>query len=138
MLFHEALGHHGLRSVFGKKLNSILNRIAMARKSEVDAKMAQYGLKGISKVDRLTAAEEILAEMAQTKPNIGFVREAIAAIRTWLRENIPGFKNLELTDDEIIRSYIVPARNFVERRVPSRSVCSRPAWPVTLANVERR
>ena len=65
VLFHEALGHHGLRSVFGKKLNSILNRIVMARKAEVDAKMAQYGLKGISKVDRLTAAEEVLAELAQ-------------------------------------------------------------------------
>lgn len=132
VLFHETLGHYGLRSVFGKSLNSVLNRVAMARKSEIDAKMEQYGLKGISQLERLTAAEEVLAEMAQTTPTIGFVRDAIAAIRTWLRENIPGFKSLALTDDEIIRSYILPARGFVERGNQQDTGAAIPAFSRTM------
>jgi hypothetical protein len=57
----------------------------------------------------------VLAELAQTRPDIGIVQRAIAAIRTWLRENVPGLSKLSMTDAEIIRSYIIPARDFVER-----------------------
>jgi hypothetical protein len=39
----------------------------------------------------------------------------VAAIKTFLREKVPGFKDMALTDDEIIRSYILPARNWVQR-----------------------
>ena len=68
-----------------------------------------------NKLDRFTAAEEVLAELAQTRPEIGIVQRAIAAIRTWLRQNVPGFKNMRLSDNELIRNYILPARAFVER-----------------------
>jgi hypothetical protein len=47
------------------------------------------------------------------------VKRAVAAIRTWLREH--GFKNLKLTDDQIINDYIIPARNFIERGTQSPS-----------------
>jgi len=66
---------------------------------------------------RRIVAEEVLASMAQTEPSLGFVRRAVAAIRTWLRENVPAMKDLRLTDDEIIRDYILPAKAFVERGV---------------------
>ncbi len=115
VLFHEVLGHHGLRGRFGKELNNILNEIAIRRPKEVNAKIKEYGLRGVSNLDRRAAAEEVLAEMAQTVPQIDFVQRAIAAIRTWLRNNVPGFGNLKLTDSEIIRSYILPAREWVTR-----------------------
>ena len=115
VLFHEALGHFGLRRAFGGALKPILQQIVTMRRAQVDAKVKEYGLRGVSNLDRLTAAEEVLAEMAQTTPEIGFVKRAIAAIRTWLRAHVPGFKDLALTDDEIIRSYILPARGWVER-----------------------
>ncbi|EFI61336.1 MULTISPECIES: PLxRFG domain-containing protein [Comamonas] len=115
VLFHEALGHHGLRGLFGKDLGLILNQVATMRKAEVDAKIAEYGLRRVNRLDRRMAAEEVLAEMAQNTPQIGFVRRAVAAIRTWLRANVPGFKSLALTDDELIRSFILPARAWVER-----------------------
>lgn len=114
VLFHEALGHHGLRGAFGGTLAPILNQIASMRKKDVDAKIREYGLRGVNALDRRAAAEEVLAEMAQNTPEIGFVRRAIAAIRTWLRQNVPGFSSMRLTDDEIIRSYILPARRFVK------------------------
>jgi len=118
VLFHEALGHHGLRGLFGKDLGLILNQIATMRKADVDAKIAEYGLRRVNRLDRRTAAEEVLAEMAQNTPQIGFVRRAVAAIRTWLRTHVPGFKSLALTDDELIRSFILPARVWVERGAP--------------------
>ena len=126
VLFHEVLGHYGLRGAFGDGLTPVLQQIGTMRRAQVLAKAREYGMvqKGLSDSDtwaamsardRLSAAEEVLAEMAQTTPEIGFVQRAIAAIRTWLRANVPGFKALALTDDEIVRSYILPARGYVAR-----------------------
>ncbi|QOF76060.1 PLxRFG domain-containing protein [Variovorax sp. 38R] len=115
VLYHEVLGHHGLRGRFGKQLDGVLNQIATTRRAEVDAKIKEYGLRGVNKLDRRAAAEEVLAEMAQRTPELHFVRRAVAAIRAWLREHVPGFRGLRLTDDEIIRNFILPARQFVER-----------------------
>lgn len=115
VLFHEALGHFGLRGVFGENLKPILQQLAAMRRGDVAEKARQYGLDMNNERDRLMAAEEVLAEMAQTHPEAGFVQRAIAAIRTWLRAHVPMFKGLELTDGEILRNYILPARDWVER-----------------------
>lgn len=104
VLFHEALGHFGLRGLFGKELTPILQQIVNSRRSEV---MARKGL------EPLVAAEEILAELAQTNPELGFVKRAVATIRSWLRANVPGFKDMAMSDAEIIQKFIIPARAFV-------------------------
>lgn len=114
-LFHESLGHYGLRGLYDRPaLNAALDRVATMRAADVAKKAKQYGLDINNARDRLLAAEEVLAEMAETKPEIGVVKQVIAAIRAWLRDNIPYFKNLELSDAEIIRDYILPARRYVE------------------------
>ena len=115
VLAHEALGHYGLRGMFGDSLKPILREISVLRKADVRAKAIEYGLRGVTELDQLTAAEEVLAEMAQKNPQLDIVQRAVAAIRTWLRKNVPGFKNLALTDNEIIRSYLLPARGWVKR-----------------------
>jgi hypothetical protein len=137
VMFHEALGHYGLRGVFGKELGNILNQIATMRRGDIIAKAREYGLvredasgnpvvdvatatdaqvwEAMSDSHRRQAAEEVLAELSQVRPDIGFVKRAIAVIRTWLRENVPYFNNLKLTDAEIVNNYIIPARGFVER-----------------------
>lgn len=115
VLFHEALGHAGLRGVFGEGLAPILKQLATLRRAEVAAKAKEYGLDMSRESDRLQAAEEVLAVMAQTKPELGYVQRAIAAIRAFLRKNVPGFAGMKLTDDEIIQQFILPARRFVER-----------------------
>ncbi len=116
VMFHESLGHLGLRGVFGTALNPILEQITQARRPEVVAKAKQYGLDMTKPEDALTAAEEVLATMAQDKPELGFVKRAIAAVRTWLRANVPGFADMRLTDAEIVNSYILPASAFVQGR----------------------
>jgi hypothetical protein len=114
-LFHEALGHYGLRAVFGSDLDGILDQIAMARPDLMKRKAEEYG-KDLSVLkQRREVAEEVLAEMAQTKPELGFVKRAIAAIRTWLRKNVPALKDMNLSDAEILNNYILPARGWVER-----------------------
>ena len=115
VLMHEALGHIGLQGVFGDGLKTILQQIATMRRADVTRKAEQYGLDMNNAADRLTAAEEVLAEMAQTQPEIGFVKRAVAAIRNWLRANVPGIGPKELTDNDIIQAYLLPARGWVER-----------------------
>lgn len=115
VLHHEVLGHHGLRGMFGPELNKILNQVAAMRQAEVAAKIKEYGLRGVTDLSRRHAAEEVLAEMAEKTPQLHIVRRAVAAIRNWLRANVPGFSDLKLTDADIIQGYILPARDFVER-----------------------
>lgn len=114
VVFHETLGHYGLRGVFGDELKPILKQIAALRRADVEKKARQYGLDMSIEKDRLIAAEEVLAELAQTNPQISFVKRAIAAIRAWLRKNIPALADMKMTDDEIIHSYLIPARDFVK------------------------
>ncbi len=122
VLFHEALGHMGLRGVFGADLKTILQQVATMRRAEVLDVARKYGLDVNNKEDMLTAAEEVLANLAQTRPEAGFVQRAIAAIRQWLRTNVPGFKSLGLSNNDLISQYILPARQFVERGTAQQSV----------------
>jgi hypothetical protein len=109
-LYHEVLGHFGLRGRFGPELDKHLRRIAQLNQKQVRAMMERTGLK-----DEQRAAEEVLAYMAQTKPGLGMVQQAIAAIRSWLRKTFPGiFGRMELSDAELIRDFILPARRFVQ------------------------
>lgn len=115
VLMHEALGHHGLAGVFGSGLDAVLKQLAQARPAEVRRKAAEHGLDYSDRGQRMQAAEEVLAEMAQTRPELGFVQRAVAAVRSWARTHLPGFAGLRMTDAEIIRDYILPARRWVER-----------------------
>lgn len=115
VLYHEVMGHHGLRGKFGPELDKVLNQVATMRKAEVAAKMQEYGLRGVNSLSVREAAEEVLAEMAEKNPRLHFVQRAISAIRNFLRANVPGFRSMRLTDNDIIQAYILPARGWVER-----------------------
>lgn len=121
VLMHEALGHYGLRGVFGETLKPILDQLARLRSDLVEAKATQYGLDITNERQRRAAAEEVLAELAQSRPKSSYVQRAIAAIRGWLRDNVPGLADLKLTDAEIVSRFIEPARGFVERGAGARS-----------------
>ncbi len=141
VLFHEALGHAGLRGTFGKELGTILDRLAILNQAQVREKAKQYGLDYDKPSQRRAAAEELLAEMAQTRPEIGWVRRAIAAIRSFLRTNVPGFAKMRMSDAEIIQQYILPARAWVEKGAGSvdgaSPAFSRSAMKDVDANVRR-
>jgi len=110
-LVHESLGHLGLRAAFGGKLSEILDLVARDRPDLLAAKAKDYGFDLNSRSNRQQMAEEVLAELAESQPNQGFVRQAIAAVRGWLRST-GLIKNLTVSDDEI-RSWIVQAARAV-------------------------
>ena len=115
VLYHEVLGHHGLRGNFGKDLDKVLDQVAKLRVKDVQAKAVEYGFDMDNPAHVRYAAEEVLAELAQSHPHLGLVQRAIAAIRQFLRNHVPGMRSLELTDADIVQSYLLPARGWVER-----------------------
>ncbi len=142
VLLHETLGHWGLNNLYGQGLKSVLQQIMALRKADTLAKlnelklpktMADARAAALKNQPNLTgnaleeaatrlhegayleAAEEVLADMAMNTPQIGFVQRALAAIKTWLRQHVPGFANMKLSDAEIIRDFLLPARAFVEQ-----------------------
>lgn len=115
VLYHEVLGHHGLRGNLGKDLDKVLDQVAKLRVKDVQAKAVEYGFDMDNPAHVRYAAEEVLAELAQSHPHLGLVQRAIAAIRQFLRNHVPGMRSLELTDADIVQSYLLPARGWVER-----------------------
>jgi GNAT superfamily N-acetyltransferase len=111
-LLHESLGHFGLRGVFGARLHGVLDEVSKAMPGRVRAKAKEYGLDFENQGERRQAAEEVLAVLAQTMPKSSLVQRAISAIRQFLRH--VGF-DIELTEQDIINQFILPARGFVER-----------------------
>lgn len=126
---HEVLGHAGLRGAFGKQLLPILKEVALRRRADVKKKAEQYGLDFKNEAERMAAAEEVLAELAETQPDNSMVRKAIEAIRKALRalylrlpksirQQLDGRQFVEwitgMTDAEIIERFILPARRFIE------------------------
>jgi hypothetical protein len=105
-LTHEALGHYGLRSILGnsytKMMDDIYNGNLTVRKAAMK-KMAE-GL------DKHTAVEEVLAEMAEKGVYNNAMQRIFNAIRQWLRSIGVNFK--AVTDTEI-RELLANAQRFV-------------------------
>lgn len=125
---HEVLGHAGLRGLFRGDLEKVLLEVAIKRRDDVRRKAQSYGLDIADRADRMTAAEEVLAELAQSQPENSLVTKAIEAVRRALRrmlmrlpaearQMLGGSKFIEwvnsMTDAEIIDRFIVPAREFI-------------------------
>jgi hypothetical protein len=113
-LSHEVLGHYGLRGLFGGALDAPLLEVQKAYPAEMQRLAKQRGFDLTNPEQALEVAEEILADLAQTKPTLGIVQRAVAAIRAMLRKVLP---NLQMTNNDIIAKFIIPAREFVESGV---------------------
>lgn len=91
VLMHEALGHFGLRG-------AVLDQVAALNRTEVEAKAKECGLDAGTLKGQRIATEEVLASLPETNPEVGLARSAVAAVRSWLRENVPGLKAIRLTN----------------------------------------
>lgn len=140
-VFHEVLGHHGLRGTFGKRIVQILDSVIDMRPADVANKAIEYGmasqygangekltanaiLRGMTKEDRRAAAEEVLAELAEQYPTLkeaGLIRRLIRAIKAWIMENMPNARQfLAMSDEDLIANFIIPARNWIQKGKASR------------------
>jgi hypothetical protein len=109
-LAHEVAGHFGLREVLGGTYASTMNRVYegnSAVRKQTDAKMQAE-----PNLDRNTAVEEVLAEMAETgatPANESALRQIYNAIKQWLA-NTFGIENV--TDNEV-KQIVANARKYV-------------------------
>lgn len=112
VLAHEALGHMGLRGAFGDALLPILDDLWELRPDLVRERADAYGLDVHVLEQRRQAADEALARLAESRPDLGIVRRTIVVIRSWLRTVKP---SLRMSDDEVVSRWIKPARDWIER-----------------------
>jgi hypothetical protein len=115
-LLHESVGHWGLSQVFGAEMKSVLDRVYENMPSLlIHNKADHYGF-SIDRIDeRRKIAEEYLCDMAQTGKKNSLLASAVAVIRSWIREHTVLLDDAPMTDAEIMRNYIEPARRFVEK-----------------------
>jgi len=109
---HEVLGHGGLRAMYGASLNQVLDQFAETNPKMVAEMASKYGLNLERRGEKRLAAEEAIVKLAESTPDDSFVSRLVDAIRQALRSL--GLK-VPLSRSEIIRNYIIPAREFVQR-----------------------
>lgn len=119
-VFHEILGHQGMREFFGNKLDPILQNIAV-RNPRVRAAAAEWKSSN-AKLATYTdaeynalAIEEALADIAGSGRAISGLGKLLAAVQGWLRKH--GFNKvadwLEQLDDLEALSVLAQARAYV-------------------------
>ena len=120
-LSHEVLGHYGIRGIlgntYGKVMDDIYNGNITVRKQALK-KMAE-GL------DKHTAVEEVLAEMAESGVYNNAIQRIFNAIRQAIRKLGYNFK--EVTDTEI-RALLANANRFVFSGAQARTDVAAPAF----------
>lgn len=121
LLDHE-LRHIGLRELLGRDLGPVLTKAFYGREH---AKIMQFarerGLRTESRADAMTAAEEYIVNLAETRQENTLLQKVYAAIRDFLRRM--GFK-IELADVDL-RDIVSRAGSLIERgerRVPKGAV----------------
>lgn len=112
VLLHETVGHFGMRGLLGKQFDPILQQVIRTYgKKGLQDIAKRYGFDLNTEEGRKTAAEEKLAEMAETGEKPGFIKRVVAMIKEWLRKM--GL-DLKWTDADI-KVLIAKARGWVER-----------------------
>lgn len=112
LMAHEGVGHFGLRGFYGQQFGDVLSQAWRARRRDIEAhNRDKHAFDTSTPKGAALATEEWLVAMAETNPQMGFVRRAVAIVRGWLRRVAP---SLRVTDDEVIAKFIIPARQWVE------------------------
>jgi hypothetical protein len=118
-LAHEALGHFGLRAALGTKFAAMMNDVYAGNK-DVKERADKYIAEGM---DKTTAVEEVLSEMAQdaldgvkTKQNISILRKVMNAIRQFLARL--GMPINTITDNQVLELIANARKAVVEGAAP--------------------
>lgn len=104
-LIHESVGHHGLQATFGDRLEAMLQKLIKTSPDRIAEIKQRLGTD-----DDILAAHEAIAELSETSPKNTFVQQAVSVVRSVIRK----FTDLKMTDQDIIREFIQPARRYVE------------------------
>jgi N12 class adenine-specific DNA methylase len=115
VVLHEVVGHHGMRGVLGDRFKPFLKEaVALYGQKGLKDIADLYGLDLTEEADRLIAADEKIAEMAEAGENPAFLKRLYAAIREGLRRL--GF-NIQLSENDI-KAMLVASRKALEKAGP--------------------
>src|SRR5690606_41029770 len=79
-LLHETF-HYGIKPALGSRYDAMMDDIAARRRNDVSRKARQYGLDTRIPAQRRKAAEEVIASLAETDPDMPLVKRLVAAVR---------------------------------------------------------
>lgn len=85
-LLHESVGHFGLRRLLGRDLTPILRQVYFSQKAAVEEIGRRYGLDLTVEENRLVAAEEVLAHLAEENRAPKILEKVYVALLNWLRK----------------------------------------------------
>ena len=86
VILHEAVGHQGMRQIFGDRFNDFLRQIGSEHSAEVQKVAQRRNLKTSIDAKYLEAVEEFLAEKASLGVESGTTWQKVcAAFRQFLR-----------------------------------------------------
>lgn len=102
VLMHEAVGHYGLASMMGDKFAglqaTVLKMATAGQAMDRDPQPGERGYETVEAVRRLypeasdaEVAQEVLARMAETMPDVGWFRMALNRIAAWLKSAARAF-----------------------------------------------
>lgn len=115
-LLHESVGHWGLGKVFGSDMNNMLDHVYENMPPLlIHNKADHYGFNINLLDERRKIAEEYLCDLAQAGKKNSLLDSAMAIIRSWMREHTSLLDDSPMSDAELVRNYIEPARRFVEK-----------------------
>ena len=121
-LSHEVLGHYGIRGILGNSYTKVMDDIYngnIAVRKQAMKKMAQ-GL------DKHTAVEEVLAEMAENGVYNNAIQRIFNAIRQFLRRVAP--RSFQRVTDAELRELLANANRFVYSGTTLREGVAAPAF----------
>ncbi|MEM6888769.1 MAG: hypothetical protein AAF636_11580 [Pseudomonadota bacterium] len=115
VLFHEVIGHHGMREILGDTYEDFMQSVWRRAKDrpEMSAIVEDYMLDPENPIDQIEAAEEYIAQIAEgdvTDP--GLWRRILSLVRDWLRKH--GIDVGEVSEKDI-RAALTRARRNLER-----------------------
>ena len=100
VLLHEAVGHKSLRELFGVKYDSFLLRLAADHEQEIATLAEVRGIDFSTEAGKLEAADEFMAQLAETRLAAGTKPKLLARFRLFLRR-IGFLRNTSFSDDEL-------------------------------------
>ena len=100
VLLHEAVGHKSLRELFGVKYDSFLLRLAADHEREIATLAEARGIDFSTEAGKLEAADEFMAQLAETRLAAGTKPKLLARFRLFLRR-IGFLRNTSFSDDEL-------------------------------------
>lgn len=97
VMAHEGLGHFGVESVVGEKewagiVDAVERLEGKGAANRRVAAVLQEVRQRYGDVDRETFAKEVIAVLAERGVRNSWVDKVVAAVRRWLRANVPGMK----------------------------------------------